>query len=118
MVVLATEAAGVKLPETKPVGNDESIERQLYHLKSCTHRIIDSTKDDIEDSECTEMIDLITDVSLLTLSELLYILKFLSDISTDRWFFPSTSVSSINTIDRHDIAEILLKVKLNTINQA
>jgi hypothetical protein len=53
MVVLATEAAGVKLPETKSVGNDESIERQLYHLKSCTHRIIDSTKDDIEDSECT-----------------------------------------------------------------
>ena len=67
MAVLATEAAGVELPETKPVGNVESIERQLYHLKSCTHRILDSTEDDIEDSECTEVIDLITE-SLLTLS--------------------------------------------------
>ena len=80
IVVLATEAAAVKLPETKPVGNVESIERQLYHLKSCTHIIIDSTEDNIEDSESTEMIDLITDVSLLTLSDLLYILKFVSDL--------------------------------------
>ena len=74
MILLATEAAGVKLPETKPVVNVESIE-QLYHLKSCTHRIIHSTEDNIEDSECTEMIDLITDVSLLALSNFLYILK-------------------------------------------
>ena len=62
MILLVTEAAGVKLPETEPVANVESIERQLYHLKSCTHRIIYYTEDDIEDSECTEMIDLITEV--------------------------------------------------------
>jgi hypothetical protein len=31
-----------------------------------------------------------------------------------RWFSP---VSSINKTDRHDVAEILLKVVLNTINQ-
>ena len=32
------------------------------------------------------------------------------------WFSPGTQVSSINKTDRHDIAEILLKVVLNTIN--
>jgi hypothetical protein len=30
-------------------------------------------------------------------------------------FFPETSVSSTNKTDRHDIAEILLKVALSTI---
>ena len=32
-----------------------------------------------------------------------------------RWFSPGPSVSSTNTIDHHDIAEILLKVALKTI---
>ena len=32
-----------------------------------------------------------------------------------RWFSPATPVSSTNKTDRHDIAEILLKVVLNTI---
>jgi hypothetical protein len=32
-----------------------------------------------------------------------------------RWFSPSTPVSSTNKTDCHDIAEILLKVALNTI---
>ena len=32
-----------------------------------------------------------------------------------RWFSPGTLVSSTDKIDRHDIAEILLKVALNTI---
>jgi hypothetical protein len=36
-------------------------------------------------------------------------------VSCDRAVvFPGTPVSSINKIDRHDIAEILLKVALNT----
>ena len=35
-------------------------------------------------------------------------------LAAGRWF---SSVSSINKTDRHDIAEILLKVALNTINQ-
>jgi hypothetical protein len=34
---------------------------------------------------------------------------------TGRWFSPGTPVSSTNKTDRHDIAEILLKVTLNTI---
>jgi hypothetical protein len=34
-----------------------------------------------------------------------------------RWFSPGTSASSTIEIGRHDIAEILLKVVLNTINQ-
>jgi hypothetical protein len=34
-----------------------------------------------------------------------------------RWFFPGTPPSSTTKIGRHDIAEILLKVALNTINQ-
>jgi hypothetical protein len=41
-------------------------------------------------------------------------------LATDRWFSPGPPVSSTNKTDRHDIAEILLKVALNTIkpNQA
>jgi hypothetical protein len=33
----------------------------------------------------------------------------------DQWFSPGPPVSSTNKTDRHDIAEILLKVALNTI---
>jgi hypothetical protein len=36
---------------------------------------------------------------------------------TSWWFSPDTPVSPINKTDRHDIAEILLKVALNTKNQ-
>jgi hypothetical protein len=39
-----------------------------------------------------------------------YAIQFVSD------FFPGTPVST-NKTDRHDIAEVLLKVGLNTINQ-
>ena len=35
---------------------------------------------------------------------------------TGRWFSPGTPVSFTNKTDRHYIAEILLKVTLNTIN--
>jgi hypothetical protein len=34
-----------------------------------------------------------------------------------RWFSQGTPVSSTNEIDCHDIAEILLKVTLNTITE-
>jgi hypothetical protein len=34
-----------------------------------------------------------------------------------RWFSPSTPASSTTKTSRHDKAEILLKVALNTINQ-
>jgi hypothetical protein len=37
--------------------------------------------------------------------------------TTCSWFSPSTPVSSTNKTDRRDIAEILLKVAFNTINQ-
>ena len=33
---------------------------------------------------------------------------------TGRWFSPNTPVSSTNKTDRHDIAEILLKLALDT----
>ena len=36
-------------------------------------------------------------------------------LATGRWFSPDTPVSSINKTDRQDIAEILLKVALNTM---
>jgi hypothetical protein len=36
-------------------------------------------------------------------------------LATGRWFSPGTPVSSTNKIDLHDITEILLKVRLNTI---
>jgi hypothetical protein len=38
-------------------------------------------------------------------------------IKFDQWFPPGTPVSSTNKTDRHDVAEILLKVALNTIKQ-
>ena len=38
-------------------------------------------------------------------------------LAAGRWFSPGTPVSFPNKTDRHDIAEILLKVALNTINQ-
>jgi hypothetical protein len=44
-------------------------------------------------------------------------MKQISNLVTYRWFSPSTLVSSINKTSRHDIAEILLKVALNTINR-
>jgi len=34
-----------------------------------------------------------------------------------RWFSPGTPASSTTKTGRHDIAEILLKVALNTINE-
>jgi len=36
-------------------------------------------------------------------------------LAAGQWFSPGTAVSSTNKTDRHDIAEILLNVALNTI---
>jgi hypothetical protein len=44
------------------------------------------------------------------------VIKFVSDLTAIRLFFPGTPVSSTNKINCHDITEILLKVALNTIN--
>jgi hypothetical protein len=38
-------------------------------------------------------------------------------VAHGRWFSPGTPASSTTKTGRHDIAEILLKVALNTINQ-
>ena len=47
-----------------------------------------------------------------------YVIKFVSDLqTTGRWFSPGTPVYSTNKTDHHDIAELVLKVALNTINQ-
>ena len=43
-----------------------------------------------------------------------YMIKFVSDFRQVRLFYPCTLVSSSNKNDRHDIAEILLKVASNT----
>jgi hypothetical protein len=43
--------------------------------------------------------------------------KVCQRLETGRWFSPGTPVSSTNKTDFHDIAEIVLKVALNTINQ-
>ena len=37
-------------------------------------------------------------------------------LATGCWFSPGTPVCATNKTDRHNIAEILLKVSLNTIN--
>ena len=44
-----------------------------------------------------------------------YLKKFVSWLATDRWFSPGILASSTNKPDRHDIAEIFLKVALNFI---
>ena len=44
-----------------------------------------------------------------------YVIKFVSNLWQVQWFSPGTLVSSNNKTDRHNIAEILLKVALNTI---
>ena len=44
-----------------------------------------------------------------------YVIKFVSDLRQVDGFLADTMVSSTNKTDLHDIAEILLKVALNTI---
>jgi hypothetical protein len=44
------------------------------------------------------------------------LLKFVTDLLHVGVFSPAIAVSSTNKTDCHDIAEILLKVVLNTIN--
>ena len=45
-----------------------------------------------------------------------HVIKFVSDLRNIGDFFSGTPISSLNKTDRHDIAEILLKVASNTIN--
>jgi hypothetical protein len=45
-----------------------------------------------------------------------YVMKVCQYLVTGRWFSQGTPVSSTNKTDHQDIAEILLKVALNTIN--
>ena len=45
----------------------------------------------------------------------LYIKYKDKNITDVQWFSPGTPVSSTNKSDNHDIAEILLKVALNTV---
>ena len=45
-----------------------------------------------------------------------YVIKFVSDLRQVGGFLLFSSVSSTNKTDRHDMAEILLKVALNIIN--
>ena len=44
-----------------------------------------------------------------------YVIKICQTLAKGQWFSPGTLVSSTNKTDRHDITEIVLKVRLNTI---
>ena len=44
-----------------------------------------------------------------------YVIKFVSNLAAGQCFSPGMPVSSTNKTDRHNIAEILLKVVLNTL---
>jgi hypothetical protein len=46
-----------------------------------------------------------------------YVIKYAKDLRQVGYFERDTPVSSANKTDRHDIAEILLKVALNNIHQ-
>jgi len=52
------------------------------------------------------------------LDSLPQVIKFTSCLPMVGWFSPCTPVSSTTKIGCHDIAEILLKVALNTKNQS
>jgi hypothetical protein len=46
------------------------------------------------------------------------VIKFVCDLQqVGRWFSPGAPVSFINKTDRHNIAEILLKVALNNLKK-
>ena len=46
------------------------------------------------------------------------VIKVYQLLAHGRWFSPGSPASSTTKTGRHDIAEILLKVALNTINQS
>jgi hypothetical protein len=48
----------------------------------------------------------------------LYITKRVHSPRSRKWFFPGTPASSTTKTGRHDIAEILLNVALNTKNKS
>jgi hypothetical protein len=48
----------------------------------------------------------------------LQVIKVYKLLAHGQWFSPGTPASSTTKTGRHDIAEILLKVALNTINQS
>ena len=54
-------------------------------------------------------------VYLISISNITLCDKVCQWLATGRWFSPGTPVSSTNRTDRHDIAEILLRVAINTI---
>ena len=54
-------------------------------------------------------------VCLISISNITLCDQVCQWLMTGRWFSPGTSVSSTNRTDRHDIAEILLRVAINTI---
>ena len=63
--------------------------------------------------EETRVPEITTDLPQVTDSDKVYQL-----LAHGRWFSPGTPASSTTKTDRHDIAEILLKVALNTINKS
>ena len=68
-----------------------------------------------------QSVPITTDVMSLNLDLEVYNIMWYSlsvtSLVTGRWFSPGPPVSSTNKTDCHDIAEILLKVALNTIKQ-
>ena len=79
---------GLPKPSYKPITNTAWVRAQLCKLQK----------------RCTR---------LATASEKVYQL-----FAHGRWFSPDTPASSTTKTGRHDIAEILLKVALNTKNQS
>ena len=72
----------------------------------------------------TDIVTCITVRLILIILLLLYIIYYIyilykvyQLLAHGRWFSPGTPASSTTKTGRHDIAEILLKVALTTINQ-
>ena len=87
-VVVLCEVVGLPNNSCKPITNTASVRVRLCKLQK---------------KGCTR---------LTTASDKVYQL-----LAHGQWFSPGTPASSTTKTGRHDIAEILLKVALNTINQ-
>ena len=83
--------------------------RAVYHTRDSNHYATDAVLKNIRallcklQNGCTQ---------LAAATEKVYQLP-----AHGRWFFLGTPVSSTTKIGRHDIAEMLLKMTLSTINQ-
>ena len=98
---------------TTKVVNSNRVQSEVYSIQ---YYVLKFVSDLIQHYVLKFVSDLIQHYVLKFVSDLIqhYVIKFVSDLRQVRGFL---WISSTNKTVRHDIAEILLKMALNTINQ-